>query len=167
MPPASVFLALPRYRTPNMVLENAKRLKPCPQGRRAAREWREGRTISRSPRRPVPVIDPPKRLAHKRRPLAVGQAVSTRNASTPCLYVSIPTARSSRCPTCTVRSQRRRDSKERVPDVLIREELVQERASPADFHRLRRRQQRSFDTRFSNRQAPGSKSCLEGAGRDH
>ena len=100
------------------------------QGARAPRDKRWGR----SGLRPRPVIDALERLTHKKGAVAVGQAVGDAKRLDPLLVSQQPDRPGPvGAPHAAIEAENFEHAAERVPDVLVREGIVRQRARAADF----------------------------------
>src|ERR1700732_3474420 len=83
-----------------------------------------------------PAIDPPQRLAHQNSPVAVGQAVGDAKRLDSLLVCqqrdgSGPVG----APHAAIESERVKDAAERIPQILVGEWLVRQRAGAGDLDR--------------------------------
>jgi hypothetical protein len=101
---------------------------PVARGDGAIRQHR-----SRVRRRPL--IDPLERAPHQRGPVAVGQAIGDAKRLDPLLIRQhLDRACPVGPPQAAVEAERVEEASQRIPDVLVGERCVRQRAGAADFH---------------------------------
>src|SRR5712671_1969985 len=83
-----------------------------------------------------PVINPLESITHKQGAVAVGQPVGDAKRLDPLLVGQQPDRSGPvSAPHAAIEAKGVEDAKERVPDVVVREGLVRQRAGATDFHR--------------------------------